>query len=83
MSAIHQRHSRLHSLSAALIASQRETTDLLATPMLTVTEFAKSMDIHVGTARSWLNRSVVKGYRAGRGNWKIPLTELARLKGIQ
>jgi hypothetical protein len=82
MSSSMPRSHQLQSLSASLIAARQEKQTLLAMPTLRLPEFATAMDISISTARIWVKSGLVKAFRTGAaGRWRVPLSELARLKG--
>jgi excisionase family DNA binding protein len=77
------RSSRIQSLSASLIAAKQQNEAVLAQPMLSVPEFAVALNISLPTAYRWVKSNLVKGYRTGNaGWWRIPLTEVQRMKGL-
>jgi hypothetical protein len=80
---IYPRTVRLQSLAASMASAKAEVSSVLTLPMVSVPEFASSMGISIATARRWLQIGTVKGYRSGRSWWKIPVSEVARLKGLQ
>jgi excisionase family DNA binding protein len=75
---------RSSQLSASLIAARQEYQTVLSMPMLRVPEFAIAMGISKATAAKWVKSGLVKGYRTGvSGRWRIPLTEVQRMKGLE
>lgn len=84
MAATLPRSTRVQSLASSMLRVQQENASLLATPMVSVPEFAVAMNITTATAHRWLHASKVKGFRTGEAGWyRIPISEIARLKGLQ
>jgi excisionase family DNA binding protein len=59
-----------------------------ATAMLTATEVAQLLNVHINTVRRWSNRGIIRAYRIGpRGDrrfWKEDIASFLRdLKVIQ
>jgi len=80
---VYPRTVRLQSLSASVLNAKQEVANVLAMPMVSVPEFATAMGVTINTARRWLKEGTIKGFRSGRQWWKIPVSEVARLKGMQ
>jgi excisionase family DNA binding protein len=80
---IYPRTIRLQSLAASVLAFKQEINSVLAQPMVSAPEFAASMNVSVVTVYRWLRQGTVKGYRSGRTWWKIPVSEVKRLKGLE
>jgi hypothetical protein len=79
---IYPRTVRLQSLAATMASAKAEIASVLSMPMLSAPEFSQAMGISIATTRRWLKSSVVKGFRSGRSWWKIPVSEVARMKGL-
>jgi excisionase family DNA binding protein len=82
VSTLAPRTIRLQSLSASMLARSQEVASTLATPMLSVSEFATALNISTATVHRWLRNSTLKGFRTGKGWWRVPVAEVARLKGL-
>ncbi len=47
-------------------------------PMLTVSDVARLLSVHINTVRRWSNREILKAYRVGsRGDWRFQQEDAA------
>lgn len=53
---------------------------LVAEPVLTVTEFAKEFRVSGASVRMWCAQGVVRCFKLPGGNWRIPASEVTRLR---
>ena len=78
-----RRSPRHAALASTIITKQQETASLLAEPMLGIPEVATSMGTNVGTVYTWVRKGYLRTFRTGpRGYHRIPLSSLAKLKGL-
>jgi excisionase family DNA binding protein len=79
-----RRTPRYASLAGVMLQQEQQATALLSQRMLSVTEVATSLGVNARTIYQWVSRKYILGLRSGpRGHWRIPSSELARLKGAQ
>lgn len=77
-----RRGSRHANLAAVMLQQEQQATALMAQRMLSIREVAASCGVNVAQVRLWRKRGYLQAFRSGpRGHWRIPITELARLKG--
>jgi excisionase family DNA binding protein len=79
---VYPRTVRLQSLAASMASAKQEIAGVLAMPMISVPEFSEAMGVSIATSRRWLKDGTIKGFRSGRSWWKIPVSEVKRMKGL-
>jgi hypothetical protein len=76
------RSARNGLAGALLLAQQRETAHMYRARLFSVTETRAALGLTAATIRRWLAAGLVKGVRTGhRGHWRIPISEILRLRG--
>jgi hypothetical protein len=70
-------------LAKELLRQQEQTSELFRERILSITEVRAALGgLTAGTIRKWLRCGYLKGFRVGRlGHWKIPVSEVLRLRG--
>ena len=67
---------RLEAFNAMIEEKAAKETPNFVTPK----EFAERTGFAAGTIRRWLKEGVVKGKQVGKCSWRIPLSELEKMK---
>jgi excisionase family DNA binding protein len=77
------RRLRYASLAGLMLQQEKTASSLLAQRMFSVTETASALGLNPATIREWVKRGDLLGVRSGqKGHYRIPQSELARLKGV-
>jgi Helix-turn-helix domain len=76
------RGARYRLAGALLLRQQEQTARLYRERLFSVTETRLALGLTASTVRRWLSAGLVKGVRTGRqGHWRIPVSEILRLRG--